>query len=363
MNRRVIGVVRIVVGLVAVVFAVLPLVLTGLAASGAQAPATRPAFTLPRGLEAQPISVPPDNPMTPGKIALGEQLFFDTRLSRTKKMSCETCHVPEKGWTDGLALSPRFDGSINTRHSPTLYGAAYYPDLYWDGRARGLEAQVVAAWRGQMGADTDAIAKELEAIPAYRDAFQKELGGPPTTDRIVRALATFVRTIHAGNTPWDKMAQDPASLKKTEAGRGFIVFSEVAKCTQCHLPPIFSDTLFHNTGLGTDRPKPDNGRGQILADAATKNSQPVTPEIEKQMGAFKTPSLRGVALSGPYFHDGSAKTLEEAVDFMLKGGIPNKNLDEKLQAYTVTPQQRTELLAFLRSLSPASTPYRRPTLP
>ncbi len=328
---------------------------------GAQAP--QAAFALPRGLQSQPITVPPDNPMSPGKIALGEQLFFDKRLSRTKQMSCETCHVPEKGWTDGLALSPRFDGSINTRHTPTLYGAAYYPDLYWDGRAKGLEAQILAAWRSQMGADPDAIAKEVEAIPAYSAAFQKEFGGETTGARIVQALATFVRTIHAGDTAWDRHPQDEASLKRTEAGRGFVVFSDVAHCTNCHLPPLFTDTLFHNVGIGFDKEKVDMGRGQILTDAATKANQPVTDEMKKLMGAFKTPSLRGVALSGPYFHDGRAATLEEAVDFMLQGGYKNPGLDEKMQAWTVSPTQRRELLAFLRSLSPASTPYRRPTLP
>src|SRR3970282_2258857 len=124
-----------------------------------------------------PIPVPENNPMTPGKITLGEQLFFDKRLSRTKQMSCETCHVPEKGWTDGLALSPRFDGSMNTRHTPALYGVAYFPDLYWDGRAKGLEAQILAAWRGQMGADPEAIAKEVGEIAGYKDEFQKEFGG------------------------------------------------------------------------------------------------------------------------------------------------------------------------------------------
>ena len=104
---------------------------------GAAIQAGPTGFVLPRGLQSMPIPVPPDNPMTAGKIKLGEQLFFDKRLSRTKQMSCETCHVPEKGWTDGLALSPRFDGSMNTRHTPTLYGTAYYPDLYWDGRCQG----------------------------------------------------------------------------------------------------------------------------------------------------------------------------------------------------------------------------------
>jgi cytochrome c peroxidase len=315
--------------------------------------AQKPAFTPPRGLAAMPVPVPPNNPMTAPRIALGKQLFFDTRLSRTKKMSCETCHVPEKGWTDGLALSPRFDGSMNTRHTPTLYGVAYFPDLYWDGRSKGLEAQILAAWKSQMGADPEAIATDVNAVAAYKAAFEKEFGGPATGPRIVEALATFVRTIHAGDTEWDRTKQDPASLKQTAAGRGFIVFSDVAHCTNCHLPPLFSDTLFHNVGVGYEKETPDPGRGKVVT------SDP------KMMGAFKTPSMRGVALTGPYFHDGHAKTLEEAVDFMLKGGRKNPNLDEKLQVYEVTPRQRADLLTFLRALTPADAKkrYPRPTLP
>ena len=329
------------------------LVLTMAIATIAARQASAPAFTPPRGLAAMPIPVPPDNPMTAARIALGKQLFFDQRLSSTKKMSCETCHVPEKGWTDGLALSPKFDGVPNTRHTPTLYGTAYYPDLYWDGRSKGLEAQILAAWKGQMGADPEAIAADVNAIPGYKAAFEKEFGGAATGPRIVQALATFVRTIHAGDTEWDRTKQDPASLKQSAVGRGFIVFSDVAHCTNCHLPPLFSDTLFHNTGLGSDKPNADPGRGKVVSNDP------------KMMGAFKTPSLRGVALSGPYFHDGSAQTLEEAVDFMLKGGLKNANLDEKLQAWEVTPQQRRDLLTFLRALTPsdAKSRYPRPSLP
>jgi cytochrome c peroxidase len=333
------------------VLAVLLLLVAAMTTAARQS--AKPAFTPPRGLTSMAIPVPPGNPMTPERIALGERLFFDKRLSKTKQMSCETCHVPEKGWTDGLALSPRFDGSMNTRHTPTLYGVAYYPDLYWDGRAKGLETQILAAWKSQMGADPDAIAAELNGISAYRTAFEKEFGGPATGQRILDALATFVRTIHAGDTEWDRMKQDPASLKQSPAGRGFLVFSEVANCTLCHLPPLFSDTLFHNVGVGYDKENPDPGRGKVASGDP------------KMMGAFKTPSLRGVALSGPYFHDGSGRTLEEAVEFMLKGGIKNPQLDEKLQPKSLTAEQRRDLLAFLRSLTPASakTPYRRPTLP
>jgi len=316
-----------------------------------------PEFKPPRGLEDMEIPVPADNPLTAGRIKLGEQLFFDKRLSKTKAMSCESCHVPEKGWTDGLPLSTKFDGSLNTRHSPTLYGVAYAPDLYWDGRAKGLEAQILAAWKGQMGADPDAVAKELEAIPGYKAAFDAELGGGPSGERIVKALASFVRTIHAGDTPWDRGRAGHA------AKEGFKVFSEVARCTLCHLPPLYSDTLFHNVGIGFDGSTPDLGRGKHLADTAAKAGQTAPPETEALKGAFKTPSLRGAALSGPYFHDGRSATLEEAADLMLKGGIPNPNLDEKLKPATLTPRQREQLLAFLRSLTLDSAAYKRPTLP
>jgi cytochrome c peroxidase len=321
----------------------------------------KPAFTPPRGLQDQPMDVPADNPLTAGKIKLGEQLFFDKRLSKTKQMSCETCHVPEKGWTDGLALSPKFDGSLNTRHSPTLYGVAFYPDLYWDGRAKGLEAQILAAWRGQMGADPDQIAKDIEAIPGYKAAFEKELGGAPTPDRVVKAIASFVRTIHAGDTPWDRM--DAKAKEQSAAGKGFKVFSEVASCTNCHLPPVGSDTLFHNVGIGFDKEKPDLGRGATLQAAAQKAGRALTADEEKLVGAFKTPTLRGVLLSGPYFHDGRAKTVDEAVDLMLQGGIKNDKLDEKLQPKAITPEQRKQLMAFLKALTPENRPYKRPTLP
>jgi cytochrome c peroxidase len=307
-----------------------------------------PIFKPPLGLQDMEIPVPPDNPMTPGKIKLGEQLFFDKRLSKTRAMSCETCHVPEKGWTDGQGLSTKADGSVNTRSSPTLYGVAYYPDLYWDGRAKGLEAQILAAWKGQMGGDPDSVAKELEAIPAYKTAFEAELGGGPSPDRIVRALATFVRTIHAGDTPYDRAVRDK---KKGDALEGFKVFSETAHCTLCHLPPLYSDGLFHNVGIGMDKEKPDVGRGKIAADDPT------------MIGAFKTPSLRGVASTGPYFHDGRAQNLEAAVDGMLAGGIKNDHLDEKLKPAGLSVKQKAQLIAFLRALTPEPKPYPRPTLP
>jgi len=325
--------------------------------------AAAPAFALPRGLEGATLIVPADNPMTPGKIRLGEQLFFDKRLSKEGTHSCESCHVPEKGWTDGLALSPKFDGSLNTRHSPTLFGAGFYPVLYWDGRAPSLEAQILAAWKGQMGADPDVVAGKVDAVAGYHSQFMAEFGGAATGDRIVKALASFVRTLHAGDTPWDRHPQDEKGLASDDVGQGFKVFTEVAKCSLCHAPPAFTDLDFHNVGIGFDTDKPDLGRGKHLTDAATKAGQPVPSEAAKLAGAFKSPTLRGIAVTGPYFHDGRAKTLEEAVDLMVKGGIPNPTLDEKLKPATLTPKQREQLLAFLRALTPAAAPYPRPNLP
>src|SRR5262249_34756878 len=219
------------------------------------------------------MAVPADNPMTPEKVELGKKLFFDTRLSKTGKMACVTCHLPEKGWADGEVLSTKFDGSMNTRHTPTLYNVGYYKQWYWDGRAATLEGQVTAAWRGQMGGDPDAVAMTLNGIDAYKNDFQKAFNGPATADNIAKALATFVRTIKSENSPWDKYQNGDKSAVSEDVAKGFNVFSDSdkANCTLCHLPPLLTDTLFHNVGIGFDKPMPDLGRGKILADAAAKN--------------------------------------------------------------------------------------------
>ena len=321
------------------------------------------AFVLPAGLTDQPMSVPDGNPISAERIGLGELLFFDARLSGTKQMSCETCHVPELGWADGLPVSPKHDGSLNVRHTPSLFGAGFFPELYWDGRAQGLEAQVLAAWEGQMGADPDRIAAELAEVAGYRELFEQAFDGLPTAERIVDALATFVRTIHAGDTAWDRQPKDAALLGTSEVGRGFTVFSEVAQCTLCHLPPVYSDYQFHNVGIGMDAAMPDEGRAAFLTAQAERTGTPVPDGAEAAFGAFKTPSMRGVARHPPYFHDGRVATLAEAVDLMLAGGVPNDALDEKLTARQLTPEQREALLRFLESLSPDASVYPRPTLP
>jgi cytochrome c peroxidase len=310
------------------------------------------------------MAVPADNPITPAKAELGKKLFFDTRLSKTGKMSCETCHLPDKGWADGKALSTKFDGSMNTRHTPTLLNAGYYKQWYWDGRAPTLEGQVTAAWKGQMGGDPDAVAMTLNGIEAYKNEFQKVFNGPATGDNIAKAIATFVRTIRSENSPWDKYQQGDKSAVSEDVIKGFTVFTDTdkANCTLCHVPPLFTDTLFHNVGIGFDKPMPDLGRGKILADAAEKAGTK-DPNAEAVQGAFKTPTLRSITETGPYFHDGRAKTLDDAVDLMLKGGIKNPHLDEKLKPKMLSKEERSQLMAFLKSLTPEKTTFDKPQVP
>jgi len=185
------------------------------------------------------MDIPPDNPITAEKVELGKQLVFDKRLSGNDQVSCETCHLPEIGWTDGKPLSAKFDGSMNTRHTPTLYNAGYYKEWYWDGRAPTLEAQILAAWRGQMGADPDKIAEKLNQIEAYRTAFQQQLGGPASAQNVPKALAAFVRTLTSDDSPWDRYERGDKTAVSEDAIAGFKVFSDSdkANCTLCHVPP------------------------------------------------------------------------------------------------------------------------------
>lgn len=329
-----------------------------------ETPATPPPAPKPDVGPLGEMAIPADNPMTPEKIALGKQLFFDQRLSKSGKTSCETCHLPEKGWTDAKVLSTKDDGTMNTRHTPTLINAGYYRQWYWDGRAATLEGQVLAAWRNQMGADPDMIVMKLNGIEGYKTAFEKASGGPATPERVTQALATFVRTIRSENAPWDKYEAGDKSAVSADVIEGFDVFTSTrrANCTLCHLPPQYTDTLFHNVGIGFDKPMPDMGRGKILADAA-KAKNTTDPEADKLMGAFKTPTLRSLPDTAPYFHDGRAKSLEDAVDLMLKGGIRNDHIDEKLKPHNARPEDKAKLIAFLKALTPEPQPFERPQLP
>jgi cytochrome c peroxidase len=289
----------------------------------------------------EPMTIPVDNPMTAEKIALGRQLFFDQRLSIDGSRSCYSCHLCEHGLTDGLAKSIGAENKPLTRNSPTLWNIGYHKEFYWDGRSDSLEAQALAAWKGGnmgVGEKTAEIAAKINALPDYKSQFQRVFQSDATPENMMRAIAAYERTIIGGNTPWDRWRAGDQSAMSESAIRGWNIFQAI-KCNNCHDGILFTDQQYHNIGIGMDQPEPDPGRFKVTNK----------PE---DTGAFKTPTLRDIARSAPYFHDGSAKTLEEAVDIMLGGGKDNPHLDKKnLQPHRVLPDQREALLDFLRSLT------------
>jgi cytochrome c peroxidase len=301
---------------------------------------------LPKGLERyEAMPIPADNPMTEEKVALGRQLFFDARLSGDGSRSCYSCHVCEKGLTDGLPKALGAYDKTLRRSSPTLWNIGYHKEFYWDGRSDSLEKQAMAAWKGgNMGAEgkeAEIVAK-LNALPGYKEQFQKVFNSDATAENIMKAIAAYERTIMSGNgdTPFDRWQAGDESAVGEDVKRGYEVFKQ-AKCDQCHAGVLFTDQQYHNVGIGMDAPEDKIDKGRF---DKTKN--------EADTGAFKTPTLRDIAKSAPYFHDGSVATLEEAVDIMVAGGKPNKYLDTKnLKKANLTKEQKADLIAFLKSLS------------
>ena len=287
----------------------------------------------------EPMTIPADNPMSPEKVALGRQLFFDERLSVDGSRSCYSCHVCEHGLTDGL---PKAIGAGNKqlpRSSPTLWNIGYQKEFYWDGRSPSLEKQALAAWTGaNMGAKADEIVAKLNALQGYKAQFQKIFQSDATQDNVVKAIAAYEPTIISGNTAWDRWKAGDQSALSASAVRGWNIFQAI-KCNNCHDGVLFTDQQYHNVGIGMDQKEPDIGRFKV-------SNKP------EDTGAFKTPTLRDIANTAPYFHDGSAKTLEDAVDTMLAGGKPNDHLDKKnLQPHKLDATMREDVLNFLKSLS------------
>jgi cytochrome c peroxidase len=311
---------------------------TGAPAASAGAPAAPIArsWEAPAGFEDQPV--PADNPPTAEKVALGQALFFDQRLSGDGSRSCYSCHVCEKGLTDGLPLAVGAFGKKLPRSSPTLWNIGYHTEFYWDGRSPSLEAQALAAWKGaNMGANPDSIAAALNQIAGYRQQFQKAFGQDATPVNITKALAAFERTILCGNTAFDRWQQGEENAVSESVKKGWELFRGKAACGTCHAGALFTDLTYHNVGIGLAAPNPDLGRTKITKEA-------------KHTGAFKTPTLRDISRSAPYFHDGSAATLEEAVKIMVGGGKANPNLDVQLKPVTLTEAEMASLLDFLASL-------------
>lgn len=288
-----------------------------------------------------PIQFPADNPYSRAKAELGKLLYFDKRLSADGSVSCATCHHPKFAFTDGSAVSTGIKGQKGGRSAPTVFNRAYSLAQFWDGRAATLEAQAIGPMANpiEMGNTHDAVVAKLQSIQGYQSLFAAAFGTPEITlDRTAKAIATFERTVLSGNSPFDRYKAGNKKALTPDQIRGMDVYFNKAKCDQCHEGINFTSNAYHNLGVGTDKPNPDPGR-----QAVTKN--------DADWGAFKTPTLREIANTAPYMHDGSLKTLEEVVEFYDKGGIKNKNLDEKMKPLKLTAQEKKDLVAFLKSLS------------
>ena len=299
------------------------------------------------------MTIPADNPLTPEKAALGKQLYYDFRLSGDGSRSCYSCHQCETGLSDGRPVAiGAFDKAL-TRNSPTMWNIGFHSLWYWDGRATTLEAQAAAAWKGaNMGAtDVAPVLATLHGVPGYRERFEAVFGEPATADNVPMALAAYMRTIVGGNTPFDRWQAGDEGAVGDAAQRGYAVFQQ-AGCAECHTGVLLTDMVFHNVGIGYDA-----ATGTFADVGRSKVSNAARDE-----GAFKTPTLRDVAQSGPYFHDGSVADLEEAVRLMVKGGIANPQLDQKLKPADLDEQQIADLIAFLHALD-EDCESRPPTLP
>ena len=322
--------------------------------------------------------VPVANPITRGKYELGRQLYFDPRVSLDGTVSCATCHNPAKGWTDGMAVSIGIAGQPGSRSAPSVINTAYGKAMFWDGRAPSLEGQAQGPIQNpiEMGEQSyEMIVERLRKIAGYQEQFEKVFGTSVTLDGLAKAIATFERVAAlSGNSPFDKYnARENTALSDSEK-RGLLLFGltlntddefktdairQKAKCSICHVGANFTDEEFHNLGVSWNE---KTGR---FADLGRWAIDPIGAKSDSSMGTFKTPTLREVAHTAPYMHDGSLATLEQVVEHYDKGGTPNPALDPDMKKLNLTAQEKADVVAFMKALSGETTNLEDllPTLP
>jgi len=274
------------------------------------------AIAIPLGLDLY-LPAPENNPLTRVMVALGKRLFSDKRLSRDESISCKGCHDPERGFTDGRPISMGVFGRQGTRNVPAIVNRGYGRAFFWDGHVKTLEEQVLQPIQNP---------KEMDLSLAEASV---RVGLDVGT--ISRALASYVRSILSGDSPYDRFVNGDRKALTAEQQAGLQIFRGKGNCTACHVGPNFSDERLHNTGVAwRDGKLADEGAGQ---------------------GNFKTPTLREVAETAPYMHDGSLAALEDVVGFYDKGGNANPGLDSELHPLHLTAEEKRGLTAFLKSLS------------
>lgn len=344
---------------------------------GRQAKLTEIVKNPPLGLPK--INLPHDNPITPERIALGRKLFYDRRLSLNNTVSCAMCHIPEQGFSNNeLATAVGIEGRTVRRNAPTIYNVAYATRLFHDARETTLEQQVwgpMLAKNEMANPSVGYIVDKITRLPEYAGLFEQAFRRGPTMETIGMAIAGYERSIISANSAFDKWyyGRQPNALS-LEAQRGFNLFTGKAGCSNCHVvgktSAIFSDNQLHNTGLGyrdSMYRQPESQAVQIapglFLEVDRKTIQSVSGDKPNDLGLyeitqnpddrwkFKTPSLRNIALTAPYMHNGTFETLTEVVNFYNQGGIPNKNLDSMIKPLNLANTEVTALTAFLNSLT------------
>jgi len=309
------------------------------------------AWLLPK-VPPSPVS----NQPTKERAELGKMLFFDPRLSADGNLACAGCHNPMFGWSDGLPTAKGIKSKVLGRATPTVMNAGFNTIQMWDGRKSTLEDQAMGPMESmdEMAMDLKALFAWLEKTPGYKAAFAKAYPGEAIDHKTVsKALAAFERTVVSSDSPFDRWLRGDKKAMTSQQVRGFRLFTDRTKtnCTACHQAPNFTDNGFHNIGLAAyDQPNPDMGRYVIKPVASMK-------------GAFKTPTLRDVALTAPYFRDGSAKTLMDVMELYNKGGVSAKDRSPEIKALNLTPKEMEDIVAFMQALTTPPKPFVLPILP
>jgi cytochrome c peroxidase len=296
---------------------------------------------IPAGLDSLAMFIPDDNPLTLEKIKLGRKLFFDERLSIDGTLSCASCHNPLLGFADGRSVAVGIEGLEGTRSTPSIINRLFSETQFWDGRANSLEEQILGPIQNpiEMNNTLENVVNTLNNDEAVKKEFQKVFGTDVTVASLQKAIASFERILLSGESPFDKYIAGDKNAVSESARKGLVLFkSQKTNCIACHKGPNFTDELFHNSGVGMDLEKPDLGRF-----IETKN--------DTDRGKFKTPTLRDIARTSPYMHNGTLRSLREVIDFYDKGGIVNDNLSIHIKPLNLTEEEKGNLIDFLRSLT------------